>query len=192
MGPRSPAAEFTIASGPVTLATGTGSKVSCTSETGAGEYTGLKTVGDVVLALSGCEQSGEKCSSGVVAGEIVSSPLEGALGVTELGASASKDKIGLELFAAGKAGAVLEFSCGASSRVGPGLGDRAGQGEQDAVCSDAQVQGQRRANRSRPAWWEEQQAVLEASFDGAASEAIGLTLTATLSSEEAVEVNSVL
>ncbi len=184
-------AEFTITSGSVTLATGTGSRVSCTSETGAGEYTGLKTVGDVVLALSGCEQSGEKCSSGVVAGEIVSSTLEGALGVTELGASASKDKIGLDLFGVGKAGAVLEFSCGASSVSVQG--SVIVPVKANKMLSAQTLKFKAKKGKQKPAGLVGgAQDVLEASFDDAAHESIGLTLTATQSSEEAVEVNSVL
>ncbi len=58
----------------VKLETVKGSKVTCTGETGSGEYTGLKTVGDVVLTLTGCEIAGGKAkcaSSGAAAGEIV-------------------------------------------------------------------------------------------------------------------------
>ena len=104
-----------LASGSATLETVAGAKVTCTGETSAGHTPASDRVGGVVLTLTGCERSGRTCSStGAHAGEIVSSTLEGALGVEKLGASASKDKLGLDLFPVGETGPLLEFACGAT------------------------------------------------------------------------------
>ena len=102
----------------VILETVTGSKVTCTGETSAGEYTGLKTVGGVVLTLTGCElpSSKAKCASaGGAPGEIVTEQLEGVLGIDTLGETAAKNKIGLDLFPVGKTGPLMEFSCASTT-----------------------------------------------------------------------------
>ena len=61
------------------------------TETGVGEYTGRKTVGGVVLTFAGCERLGEPCTSaGSTSGEIVTSALEGMVGIEKLGATAKE------------------------------------------------------------------------------------------------------
>lgn len=92
------------------------SKVTCADESSAGEYTGTKTVGGVILTLAGCKRGAEKCSSaGAAPEEIVSEPLEGVLGVEELGTSSAENKIALELRPAGEPGPVVEFVCGSTT-----------------------------------------------------------------------------
>src|SRR6185312_17164249 len=51
--------EATIA----TLETVGGTKITCKAETSKGEYTGLKTIGNMVAHFTGCETAGLKCNS---------------------------------------------------------------------------------------------------------------------------------
>ncbi|MGP0101623.1 MAG: hypothetical protein ACLPUT_08390 [Solirubrobacteraceae bacterium] len=179
-----------LASGSATLETAKDTKVTCAGETGTGDYTGDSTVGGVVLTLTGCVLSGEKCSSaGAGAGEVVSSSLEGELGVEKLGASESKDKIGLDLFPAGSAGPVMEFSCGATSVALRGSVIVPVAANKMSLSTPLKLKASK--GRQKPEGFVgEAKDVLEASFGGAAYEQIGLTLTATQADEEDVEVNA--
>jgi hypothetical protein len=175
----------------VTLDPVTGAKVTCTDATGAGEYRASNAVAGVVLALTGCARSGESCSSGAVAGEISSNPLEGVLGIERLGATANRDKIGLELFPAGGTGAVMEFSCGLTSVSVQGqvivpLATDKMSAKQTLKFKAAKGVQKPQSFATGPAH------VLEASFDQAPLVQIGLTMTATLADGEALEVNSVV
>ncbi len=182
-----------ITSGSVAIASALkGSKLTCTVETSAGEYTGLKTVGDVVLTLTGCERGGERCSSaGAAAGEIVTQPLEGALGVEKLGASRASDKIGLDLFPSPGTGAFMEFSCAGTSVA-----------IQGSVIVPISADKMLLANKLKASASKGEQKpesfvagakdVLEESFDRADFEPTGLSLALTQTDEEAVEVNSVV
>lgn len=179
-----------LTSGSVTLQTAKGAKLTCAGETSGGSYTGDKTVGGVVLKLTGCALAGEKCSSaGALAGEIVSRSLEGALGVDQLGASESKNKLGLDLFGTGGGGSVAEFSCGPTavalrgSVIVPVTANK--------MASSSALEFKASKGKQKPESFAEGATdVLEASFAGAPFEAIGLTLAGTQASEEAVEVSS--
>ncbi len=179
-----------LAAGSATLETVKGTKVTCAGETGTGSYTGDRTVGGVVLTLTGCELSGEKCSStGAATGEVVSSALEGTLGVEKLGASESKDRIGLDLFPVGRAGSLTAFSCGATSVVLRGSAIVPVTANKMSLSSPLKFKASK--GKQKPEGFvEEAPDVLEASFAGGAYEQIGLTLTATQTDEEDVEVNA--
>ena len=87
------------------------SRVTCTGEKGTGEYTGPKSVGNVVMTFTGCECCKLKCNTkGAKAGELEFNPLEGEPGIIKKGETAAKSKAGLELFAPG-GGNWAEFSC---------------------------------------------------------------------------------
>ena len=183
-----------IARGAATLETVKGSKVTCETETGTGEYTGssLTTVGGVVLTFGGCESLGQKCSTAHAAdGEIVTNQLEGVLGITELGENSAKDKIGLDLFPVGRTGFVMEFSCGATpvsargSLIVPLPANK--------MLLTFKLKYSASKGKQKPeSFVGESKDVLEASFNGAPFEQAGLTLTTTQTNEEEVEVNSVV
>ena len=178
-------------SGSVTFETVKGSKVTCTGEASTGQYTGPKTVGGVVLTLTGCQRTSEKCSSGAVAGEIVSNPLEGALGVEKLGVDNSKNKIGLDLYPVGKTGPLMEFSCGATTVSIQGsviVPVKANKMSLTSALRFTAVAGKQRSE----SFVGEPKDILEASFNGEPFEQTGLTLTTTQTNEEQVEVNSVV
>jgi alpha-tubulin suppressor-like RCC1 family protein len=180
-----------IKSASLTLETVKGSKVTCTGETSTGEYTGLKTVGGVVLTLTGCERSSEKCASGMVAGEIVSRSLEGVLGVEKLGASSSKNKIGLDLYSVGKTGALLEFSCGSTTASVQGSVIVPVKADKMSLTQTLKFKATK--GKQKPeSFVGDPKDILEASFDAAPFEQTGLTLSATQFNKESVEVNSVV
>jgi len=179
--------------GVATFETVKGSRVTCSGETGTGEYTGtgLTTVGGVVLTFTGCERLGESCSSAEVgAGEIVTSPLEGVLGVTELGESSRKNKIGLDLFPVGKTGFLMQFSCGAmpvavrGSLIVPVVANR-------MLLTDKLHYLARKGRQKPERFVGGPEETLEASFELEPFEQAGLTAKTTQTNEEEVEVNSV-
>ena len=109
-------AGVTSSGGGATLEAVGGSRVTCTGESGTGQYAGNNTIGGVLLTFTGCARAGAACASaGAHSGEVVSQPLEATLGVETLGASASSDKLGLDLSGAGGSGTLLQFTCGATS-----------------------------------------------------------------------------
>jgi hypothetical protein len=180
-----------ITEGVATLETVKGSKVICTSETGTGEYTGLKTVAGVVLTLTGCERLGEQCTStGAALGELVTSSLEGVIGIEKLGATAKENKIGLDLSPIETSGPVLEFSCGATevsvrgSVILPQVANKMLLG---AKLKFLATRGKQKPEK----FVEGAKDVLEASFDKGAYEQIGLAVKVTQINAEAIEINTV-
>ncbi len=177
----------------VTLQTVKGSKVTCTGETSTGEYTSLKTVGGVVLTLTGCKlaSSEAKCASaGGAPGEIVTKQLEGVLGIDTLGETAAKNKIGLDLFPDGKTGPLMEFGC-ASTTVSV-RGSVIVPVTANKMLLAVTVKASGKTGKQIPEHFVgEPKDILEASFNGGGFKQTGLTLTTTQTNEEAVEVNSV-
>jgi hypothetical protein len=106
---------FTTASKPsavLKLETKAKRLITCKAEHGIGMITGTKTVRGVVLTFTGCADSKlGACQSGLAsAGEILTTELNGTLGMIKRELSAAKDKVGLELGPA--AGAFASFECG--------------------------------------------------------------------------------
>jgi hypothetical protein len=88
-----------------------GTKVTCTGESATGEYTGPKSVGNVVMTFTGCECCKIPCNTkGAKSGELVFAALEGEPGIIKKGATPARSKAGLELFAPG-GGNWADFSC---------------------------------------------------------------------------------
>ncbi len=181
-----------LAAGVVKLETVKGLKITCSGGSGGGEYTGLKAVGDLVLRLTGCTEAGQACTSpGAGGGEAVSASLEGLLGLEKAGASSASDKIALAVSAPGHAGALLEVLCGTSSIsisgtvLVPVTADKA---VTSATLKFAALKGKQKPESFAGGASE----VLQASLDGGAPEQMGLTASLRQTSEEAVEINTVL
>ncbi len=178
----------------VILQTVTGSRVTCTGETGTGEYTGLKTVGGVVLTLTGCELASPKAtcaSAGGAPGEIVTKQLAGALGVDTLGKTAAQNKIGLDLFPVGKTGPLMEFSCAGTAVSVQGsviVPVTANKMELAGTLKASATTGKQKPEN----FVGEPKDILEESLNGGGFGQTGLTLTTTQTNEEAVEVNPVV
>ena len=181
-----------LASGTIKLETAKAFRITCTDEAGSGEYTGLKAVGHVVIALTGCEAAGEKCSSGgAAAGEAVTGTLEGVLGVEKAGAKSTSNKIALALFPAGRTGSLLKVACGSTTvAIGgallvPVVADK-------AVSSTALKFSAKKGKQKPESFAGGPREVLEASINGAGTEQIGLTASLTQTSEEPIEISAAL
>jgi hypothetical protein len=107
---------FTSVSGPSTLETATGVKVTCQGDTDKGEIAANKSnkVVKVFFFFTGCESAGAKCNSpGAKVGEVVTKELNGQLGYLE---KVLSGKVGLDLIGA-KTSVIEEFSCGPNKFV---------------------------------------------------------------------------
>jgi hypothetical protein len=170
-----------------------GPAVTCTTEAGTGEYTGLKTVGGVVLTFTGCEGLGAKCSSAEAAeGEVVTRPLEGVLGITAVGEPNITDKIGLDLFPRGKTGAVMEFSCGTTPVVVQGSAIGVSASNAMKLTSTVAYSYSLKYKQNPESFVGEPKDILnvEGPFGLPGSEQIRLKLKTIVTSEEGVEINA--
>ena len=181
-----------IASGTAAFESVKRTRVTCSGETGTGEYSGagLTAIGGVVLTFTGCEGLGQKCSSPQAApGEIVSEGLAGALGIAEHSRSSARTTVGLDLLPSAGTGAFMQFNCGSTSvairgsLIGAAQSDRVGLTSKETFSASKGSQALR-------GFVDEPADVLEASFGGAAFEPIGLKLAMTVVNEEAMEVRS--
>jgi hypothetical protein len=174
-----------------TLETPKATKVTCTGETGSGEYNTNKTTTGVLLKFTGCEGLAQKCSSaGSAVGEIAWNALEGELGVILTSKEgASKNKVGLDLKAPG--GLVSEFACGSS--IIKLRGSVIVQEPTNSMKLNATVKYTAAKGIQKPMHFEgEANDVLEASVAGGAYESAGLALTMVQTNAEKVEVNPVV
>jgi hypothetical protein len=124
------------------------------------------------------------------AGEVVTRPLEGVPGVTKFGDTSAKNEIGLDLFPVERAGAVMEFNCGATAVSVRGsviVPVPANHMLEKATLKYSAAKGKQRPER----FVGEPKDVLEASFNGGPFEQMGLAVKLTETNEEKVEVNSV-
>lgn len=174
------------------LETVAGSLLTCTGETATGKISGNKTVGSVVVTFTGCTAFGVSCKTeGAAQGTIVTSTLEGVLGVEEVGVEPSLNKIGEALFPVGHSGLIAELKCAnwpmtiAGSIISPVTAN--------AMKLTATVKSKAVKGKQRPeAFVEESPEVLMTTIESGSPEQAGETLTVTQTNEEKVEVNSVL
>ncbi len=166
--------------------------VACTGESAGGKYTGNKTVGSVVVTFTNCSSFGMSCKSeGAATGTVVTYALEGVLGVEELGAEPSLNKIGEDLFPVGHSGPIGELKCGgvqmtiAGSIISP---VNANAMKLTATVKSKAVKGKQRPEN----FVGEPPEVLMTTIEGGAPEQGGETLTVNQTNEEKVEINSVL
>lgn len=169
-----------------------GTPLFCRAGTGSGEYTGPKSVGNVVLTLTGCETGSLKCNSaGQPSGTAVFGPLEGALGIVKKGATPVQDKIGLDLFSGAKEGLVTHVECAGlqisvqGSVIVPVM---ANSMKLNATLKFKQAKG-----KQKPEQFEGQpRDVLEWNTDGGPFEQAGMGFEAAQTNEEKIEINTVL
>ncbi len=167
-------------------------QITCLGETGVGDYASPKTVDGVVLTLTSCERLGQKCSSAeAAAGEIATNTLEGGLGVTAVGETSAKNKIGLDLFPVGNTAAVAEFSCGATPVIVQGSVIGAVSTNAMKLTATIAYAASAKGKQKPEAFVEQPKDVLQVSFNGAPFEQAGLVMKAVLSNEEKLEVNSI-
>lgn len=173
-------------SGVVTLETTGKFKLTCSAATIAGEIAPPAGMTGVMIRLIGCQSDAKACTAaGLQSGEIQTSTLEGALGWE----SKSKGAVALDLYPDGHSGSFMQFTCSGAAatsvtgsvliplkvgKMGTGLAlkvkAKKGRQKLESLEGDARE-------------------VLSSSTGGATPEQAGLTLTATLNYEEALEIN---
>jgi hypothetical protein len=181
--------ELTVA----TLETVKKATVVCKGEASTGEYTGTKTVGNVVVTFTACEMAGVKCTSaGAGEGEVVTTTLEGELGIEKTSIEGPlKDKVAMDLFPVGKTGPFMQFNCGptAVSVRGSVLNPV----KSNSMLLSATLKYAVSSGKQKPENFEGlPKDVLETEFDEAAAEQSGLKLTTQQTNEEKIEINSVV
>jgi hypothetical protein len=166
--------------------------VTCEGETATGKYTGNKTIGGIVATFSGCSAFGMSCtSSGSATGTIVTHTLEGVLGIEELGAESSLDKIGEDLFPVGHSGSIAEFACGgvpvaiSGSIISPVASNTM---KLKTTIRSKGIKGKQRPENfvGEPA------EVLKTTIEGGSPEQAAETLPVIQTNEEKIEINTVL
>jgi hypothetical protein len=171
---------------------GGATRIVCSGQTGTGEYTGRKAVGNVVLTLTGCELSGSKCTSeGAEEGVVRTSVLEGSLGVTKKAEPATKTKIAIDFFPVVEAGTVMSFSCGATPVTV--TGSVLVPVTANAMKLSATLKFVAKSGKQNPEKFEgAPAAVLMVAVGEGAPVRAGLTLTTVQSNEEKIEANTVV
>jgi hypothetical protein len=166
---------------------------TCTGQTGSGEYTGNKTIGNVRLRLTGCSYNLEACTSaGAAAGEVLPGVLKGELGVIKTSAEGpAKDLIGTD-FRPESGELVASMTCGSRSFVWKGA--VIGEVKRNGMVSKAPIKFTAvKLHTQKPTQFvggpEE---FLVTQFGEGAPSGAGLTLTTNQTDEEKVEANSVL
>ncbi|HTU77849.1 MAG TPA: hypothetical protein VMF09_03740 [Solirubrobacteraceae bacterium] len=180
-----------LASGSMTLeSAAASSKVTCTGESGGGEYTGQQTLAGAAMTLTGCTHHSEACASaGAASGEVVTRPLEGALGIDKRGKASTADKLGLALYPVGKTGAFMEFSCGATDVSVRGAVIVPVKSDKMSLTQALKFSASK--GKQKPQGFEGEPAeILEASFDGGAYEQTGLSASITQTNASEVEIDA--
>ncbi|HEX4186601.1 MAG TPA: IPT/TIG domain-containing protein [Solirubrobacteraceae bacterium] len=167
--------------------------VTCKGESGTGEYTGNRTVGDVKLTFTGCHLGtlGNCQSSGAGEGEVVTATLSGELGVIKASTEGTaKNLVGTDLKPAG-AEAFAAFVCAGSTTVSV-TGSVIGEVKRNAMTTLGTLKYLQAKGVQKPTRFvggEEDD--LLSSFAEATPEHSGLNLSAVVGTEEKVEVSSI-
>ena len=176
----------------VTLETVAATKVVCSGETSTGEYSGNKTVGNIVVTFTGCSGFEAACQSeGASAGTIVTNVLEGVLGVETPGAEPSEDKIGEDLYPAGHTGTFAQFTCAGLPMSISGAAIARVVANSMSISDNVKFKAS--GGHQQPEhFFGEAAEVLMFTFNGGTPEQAGETLTSVQTNEEKVEINSVV
>lgn len=184
----------TNASGLVVFETAAATKVICSGATGNGhDFTrdeGKQETLALTLTLTGCESGSLKCASaGQATGTIVTPTLTGEFGVTKVGETPAKNKVGVIYQTEGP----LDFTCAGlvvsikGSFIVPVKADSMLLTETQKL---AQSKGEQ--NPDKLAGGPIDERILESSFAGGPFEETGLALAMVQTNEEKLEINTVV
>jgi hypothetical protein len=165
-------------------------RVTCTGESASGTITGAKTTGGVTMRLTGCESAGARCTTdGLAEGELESRTLGGILGVERITEKEGKETVhvALDLSPVNTDGLFLEYTCADSSptRLSGSILAPVTSGRMLTVST---VKYAATGGRQKP---ESLEGGIPQFLTSSLFEEVGLTLSSTQTSEEAVEVNPV-
>jgi hypothetical protein len=178
--------------GAITLETVGKAKITCSSGTGTGEYSGSQKL-TITLTLSGCERtsSHEPCQSlGGTSGQIVTNALEGRYGFIS---RAKPLSVGVDL---SREGALASFECTTAALPGKELVSLEGSvigpiKKIDSMVSTFTVTYKQSAGHQSPEAFEgAAKDTLVTAITGGSSEQTGLVATLTLTNEEKLEVKA--
>jgi hypothetical protein len=180
--------EATIA----TLETVGGTKVTCTGETSTGEFTGLKTVGNMTVHFTGCETNKVKCeSAGAGMGNITTAALEGPIGFETEVVPPSKNHVANELHAPG-GGHLADFECvGLTVEVRGSVLHKITANAMKLSATEKFTASKGKQKPEHLAGGTAKEHILETSFNHGAFEQSGQTITGILTGEEKVEVRTI-
>lgn len=179
--------EATIA----TLETVGGTKITCTGETSTGEYTGLKTIGNMVAKFTGCETSKIKCeSTGAGAGNINTAPLGGPIGFETEVIPPTKNHVASELHS--EAGNIAEFECAGLKVVVKGsVLHKIAANAMKLTATEKFTASKGKQKPEHFAGGVAKEHILETSTNGGPFEQSGQTITSILTNEEKVEARTI-
>ncbi len=179
------------AKSPVMLKTVGHAPLTCGGLSGSGEYSGTKSMSGVTITFTECTMNAVSCqSAGAGPGEVMTSTLEGQLGVIEKAEAPTKSRIGVDWYpAAGEVWA--EFSCGEEPVVV--TGSIVHPVPIDKMITAA-VESAHVVNAHQfPLGFEGLPSdVLSSAFGGGGAEESALILKTFVKNEEAIEVNAVV
>jgi hypothetical protein len=166
--------------------------VVCQGENTIGEYSGSKSVGNVVVTFSTCSGLGGPCTSpGASEGAIVTNALEGTLGVITVASEPINNKIGEDLSPPGHTGPVAQFTCSGFTFVVSG--SVIFPLSTNTMKLTTNVKFTATKGKQKPeSFAGEPTDVLLSSIGGGSPEQSGQALTAVQTNEEKLEVNAVV
>jgi hypothetical protein len=177
--------------GTPTLETANLTKITCTAESGEGEITGSKTVGNVTAKFNGCQTSKLACQNGA-AEEINTSKLTGEVGIEKLGETHEKDKLAESLAPESPATTDAEFECAGLKIVVTGTVLHPILDNKMLLTSTEKFAA--KAGEQKPdhfAGGKADELILESSTAGGKPEEAGQSIIALVTFEEKIEVSSV-
>jgi hypothetical protein len=167
-------------------------KVECTNETGSGTISGPKTVGGIVLTLTGCElfrgagSLGACSAPGHAAGELQTSTLNGTIGWQNKAkklVALSLSPVGTETFMAVECPGT-EFTAF--------TGEVLGQAHADAMSASAPLVFKQHLGNQSPEGFEGGPAEVLQTGGGVLTERVGWSTISVFATEEKVEINAVV
>jgi hypothetical protein len=176
-----------------TLETVTKTQMTCEGVSSGGEYTGNKTVGNVVVTFTKCSAFEASCATaGAPAGTVITHTLEGTLGIEEYGATPVENAIAEDLFPVGRSGPLASFSC--SGLPVTITGSLIAPVQSNAMKPSVSVKFKAAKGKQKPEGFAGEAADVLFTKIGAegSPEQSGETMNVIQTNEEKVEVNSVV
>jgi hypothetical protein len=186
--------KFTTVGGVGALETLNGTTVGCKIEESGGEFNSPKTVTGIVVRFTGCHSAGFTCgTAGSAEGEIVTNPLEGRIGIEKRGLTSKSNKIAFDLFPKPEDnGLYVTFNCGVTIHVTVAGSVLVHLPVTNKMVSTETLKYAAVKGHQKPEHFEgEPNDVLIATFNEKKEEQSGITLTSTMTGEEAAELNTV-
>jgi hypothetical protein len=167
-----------------------GKLITCKGETSNGEYTGDRTIGNITIKFTGCSlETGSCTSSGAAEGEVVTSVLQGTLGVIKKGTEAAKNTVGTDLGPA-SGEVIASFACAGTPVTVTGAS--IGELKRDVMNATPAIKFTETKGVQKPVRFEGgPEEVLHVKIGEGAAQQAGLFLTTTQTNQEKVEVNTV-